>query len=162
MGQVHRGRPGIARVARVLLLALLLPFLASCAARRELVIHSDPPGAQVRLDNQIVGWTPYTTSFEAYGTRRVTLYLDGFRSQSLLVSLAPPWYGLFPFDVFCEVLIPTGWLDRHIVEMTLDPEVGEVTAPDLERVLRQAESLRMATPEGPLPVPPPARPEPKH
>lgn len=144
-------RPG---PASGLVLAVGATLLAGCAAKRELVILSEPPGAQVRLDNQIVGWTPYTTTFEAYGTRRVTLYLEGFRSQSLLVDLNPPWYGVFPFDVFSEVLVPVGWQDRHVVEMRLDPEVGEVSAPDLERVLRQAETLRMATPAGPLRTPP--------
>lgn len=172
MGQVHRGSSTGVLAARVgarlparpgvsVLLALFLPLLASCAARRELVILSDPPGAQVRLDNQIIGWTPYTTAFEAYGTRRVTLYLEGFRSQSLLVDLAPPWYGVFPFDVFSEVLVPVGWLDRHVVEMALEPEVGEVTGLDLERVLEQAETLRMATPAGPLRTPPAAPDKPR-
>jgi hypothetical protein len=128
--------------------------LSACAAQRELVILSEPAGAQVRLDNQIVGWTPYTTTFEAYGTRRVTVYREGFRSESLLVDLVPPWYGRFPFDLFSEVLIPVGWHDRHIVGIHLLREGGEVTEPDLEALLEQAETLRRATPEGPLRTPP--------
>lgn len=135
---------------RAVLLTALAIGSASCAAHRELVILSEPSGAQVRLDNQVVGWTPYTTTFEAYGTRRVTLYREGYRSLSLLVDLNPPWFGVFPFDVFSEVVIPVGWQDRHVVEMRLEPESGEVTEPDLELVLRRAETLRMATPEGPL------------
>ncbi|MBK7876773.1 MAG: PEGA domain-containing protein [Planctomycetes bacterium] len=154
------GRRG-AHALRLALLALALSVTTSCAARRELVILSEPSGAQVRLDNQVVGWTPYTTTFEAYGTRRVTLYREGYRSQSMLVDLNPPWFGVFPFDVFSEVVVPVGWQDRHVVELHLEPESGEVTEPDLEVVLRRAETLRMATPEGPLRTPRPAEPPPK-
>jgi hypothetical protein len=139
---------------------LTLVACASCAAQRELVILSQPSGAQVRLDDQIVGWTPYTTSFEAYGTRRVTLYRGGYRSVSRLIELHPPWYGRFPFDIFSEILIPVGWHDRKVVDLQLEPESGAVTEPDLEAVLLRAESLRMATPAGPLKVPPrPTAPE---
>jgi len=139
---------------RTFALAAASALVASCAAQRELVIRSDPPGAQVRLDDQIVGWTPYTTSFEAYGTRRVTLYRSGYRSASKLIVLRPVWYGRFPFDVLSEVVVPVGWHDRQFVDITLEPESGEVTEPDLEAVLQRAESLRMATPEGPLKLPP--------
>lgn len=135
-------------------LAAACACFAGCAAQRELVIRSEPPGAQVRLDDQIVGWTPYTTSFEAYGTRRVTLYRDGYRSASKLIELRPSWYGRFPFDILSEVVVPVGWKDRKFVDVTLEPESGEVTEPDLEAVLERAESLRMATPEGPLKLPP--------
>jgi hypothetical protein len=130
-----------------------LAFLAAgCAAQRELVIDSKPQGALVRLDDMVVGTTPFETSFEAYGTRRVTLYKDGFRSQTKLVEIEPPWYGRFPFDIVSEVLLPVGWRDRHDVMMELVPESGTVTMPDLDLVLKRAESLRLAEPTGPRPV----------
>lgn len=157
-------RPRRARAggARALVGALALAFVGSgCAVKRELVVLSDPPGAQVRLDDEIVGWTPYTTTFEAYGTRRVTLYRDGYHTHSQLVELLPPWYGRFPLDIFSEILIPVGWHDRHEVRITLEPEGGEVTVPDLEAVLRDAELLRMGTPEGPLGHTPAREPRPR-
>jgi hypothetical protein len=133
-------------------LAALLFLSAACAAQRELVIDSVPQGALVRLDDTVVGTTPFETSFEDYGTRRVTLYLDGFRSQSQLVEVSPPWYGRFPFDLVSEVLLPFGWRDRHDVRVELVPESGTVKMPDLEAVLQRAESLRLAEPTGPRPV----------
>jgi hypothetical protein len=143
----------------------LVFLLAGCAARRELVIDSAPQGALVRLDDTVIGTTPFQTSFEAYGTRRVTLYKDGFRTQTKLVELVPPWYGRFPFDIVSEVLLPIGWHDRHAVMMELVPESGTVTMSDLESVLQRAESLRLAEPTGPRPVlvPPeePPKPAPK-
>lgn len=131
--------------------ALAALACASCAAQRELVILSDPSGAVVRMDDKIVGTTPYREAFEAYGTRRITLYRQGFRPTSKLVVLTPPWYGRFPFDIFSEVLLPVGWKDKHREELKLEPESGSVSEPDLEAVLGRAESLRLATPAGPRP-----------
>jgi hypothetical protein len=122
---------------------------SGCAAKRELVINSDPPGALVRLDDRVVGTTPYTTRFDAYGTRRITLYHLGYRSLSEVEEIDPPWYGVFPLDVISEVLIPVGWRDRHEFNFHMTPESGTVTAPDLEQVLDRAETLRLAEPTGP-------------
>jgi hypothetical protein len=131
------------RVAAVALLA------TGCAVHRELVILSEPPGASVRLDQQMVGVTPYRTEFEAFGTRRVTLYRQGFRAWAEPVELKAPWYDLFPFDFFSEVLLPFGWKYTKEVRAVLEPESGPVTMPDLEKVLDDAEELRKAGPEGP-------------
>ena len=138
----------------------LLPLLvvcawsAGCAAKRTLTVVSEPSGATLRIDDRVVGVTPYTEEFYDYGTRRITLYKSGFKSQSQLVELKPPWYGRFPLDIFTEVLFPFGWRDRHTRKLVLEPVPESVTAPDLEAVLRKAESLRLAGPEGPSILPP--------
>lgn len=132
-----------------LLAAVLTSLLAGCAAHRELVVLSDPPGALVRLDQKMVGETPYRTEFEAFGTRRVTLYRDGYRTWSGPVKLVEPWYASFPFDFFSEVLFPFGWSYKKELRVTLEPEGGAVTQPDLQKVLDRAEVLRKAGPEGP-------------
>lgn len=132
---------------------ILCAALAGCAAQRELTIDSTPQGALVRLDDMVVGVTPFKTSFEAYGTRRVTLYLDGYRSQSRLVEIKPPWYAHFPLDVISEVLLPFGWLDRHEVALELVAEDSALSMPDIDPVLQRAESLRLAEPTGPRPLP---------
>lgn len=133
-------------------LALLGVAGTSCAARRELLIDSDPPGALVRLDDTVVGTTPYRTAFDAYGTRRITLYHEGYRTVSAVEEVEPPWYGRFPFDVFSEIVFPFGWHDPHPYHFTLVPETGTVTRPDLEGVLKRAEALRLAEPTGPRPT----------
>ncbi len=141
---------GMGRMRKSAGIAVLFAVIAAgCAVRRELVILSDPPGAAVRLDQQIVGETPYRTEFEAFGTRRVTLYRQGYRAWSKPVKLVAPWYARFPFDFFSEVLLPFGWKYRKEVRAELEPESGSVTQPDLEKVLERAEVLRKAGPEGP-------------
>jgi hypothetical protein len=140
--------------------AIFVAILAAgCAAHRELAIDSDPPGASVRLDQQLVGVTPYLTEFESFGTRRVTLYRPGYRTWSNAVKLRAPWYARFPFDFFSEVLFPVGWTYRKDVRVTLEPESGPVTTPDLQAVLDRAEELRKAGPEGPRRKAAPPEPE---
>ena len=136
---------------RALAACALALGVEACAAERQLILHSDPPGATVRLDDRIVGTTPYEEDFLAYGTRRVTLYRTGYRTYSERIKLRPPWYGRFPFDIISEVLLPVGWKDVHSYEYELELASSEVTVPDLDAVLERARALRMAEPEGPRP-----------
>ena len=140
-----------------ILVALVTPLLGACAAERKLIITSDPPGALVRLDDTIVGSTPYEIAFDHYGTRRVTLYKQGYRTASRLVPIESPWYATFPIDIVTEVLIPVGWKDIRRVDIAMEQDSGPVTRPDLAAVLQRAESLRLAEPSGPRPstIPPP-------
>ncbi len=111
---------------------------------------SVPSGAQCRIDGELLGRTPVELDFSYYGTRRVTLYLEGYLTESRVVALEPPWYGYFPFDIVSEVLLPVGWKDRHEVQVVLQPGADTISEPDLTSVLKRAESLRRAGPEGPL------------
>ena len=140
---------------------LLLAACSACAAERKLVIRSEPPGALVRLDNQVVGTTPYETEFDSYGTRRITLYKDGHVPLSRVLVIEPPWYADFPSDLLSEVLFPIGWKDVREENFTLEPvREGEISSPDLEAVLQRAESLRLAEPAGPRPSTMPTKPAP--
>jgi len=132
----------------------LLLWLAStaCQAKRTLVVTSAPEGAQVRLDGRNIGETPVTLKFEHYGTRRVTLYLDGYLTYSRVLEMHPPWYGRFPLDLFSEVLVPVGWQDEHKLHATLELGESVIQAPALESVIERSEELRRAGPEGPVPV----------
>jgi len=140
-----------ARAVRIITAVALVAATSACAARKTLTVTSNPPGAVIRIDESIVGTTPYTLHFDAYGTRRVTLYRDGYRTATRLVPLIPPWYGRFPLDIVSEVLRPVGWHDAHRVDFDLEPRTRMVTEPDLDAVLKRAETLRLAGPEGPRP-----------
>lgn len=134
--------------------ALLLCLgLGSCRAQRELVITTEPPGAEIRLDGTLLEEkTPAHIAFKDYGVRRVTLYLDGYLSHSESIDLRPPWYGYFPLDFISEILIPVGWHDRHKLKVKLAKGDTSIDAPDLMGVLERAELLRRAGPDGPVPV----------
>lgn len=142
-----------------LLVFLGVALLLGCRAERRLLVDTEPQGAEVRLDDEIVGTTPLDLRFEHYGDRRLTLYRGGYRTHAEVLELDSPWYFVFPLDLVTEVLLPFGWKDIHRVEVPLVPESGTVTPPDLEAVLRRAESLRRAGPTGPAePTPPEGEP----
>jgi hypothetical protein len=133
----------------------VLLLTTGCAARRTLTITSEPPGAAVRLDDELVGETPLVLPFEHYGTRRVTFYRAGFLTESFVVEVAPPWYARFPADFLTEVLFPIGWRDDHPVHADLRAGDDVIGRPTLRSVLERAEILRRAGPAGPRRLPTP-------
>ena len=135
------------------LLAGLLSSLAACRSHRYLEISSTPPGAEVRLDDQAVGNTPVQVPFDYYGTRRVTVYLAGYRTSSRRIRLGPPWYARFPLDLVSEVLLPFGWTDRRRVHMDLAQGEEVMSLPSLRSVIERANALRQSGPEGPRELP---------
>ncbi|HZN34398.1 MAG TPA: PEGA domain-containing protein, partial [Pirellulaceae bacterium] len=66
-------------------LALAAGLLAVCATsgcvRRRLTVRTFPPGAQVYVDDQEIGTTPCSASFVYYGTRKITVMKDGYRTE---------------------------------------------------------------------------------
>ena len=139
-------------LASIALAAVLLPCFCSCAVKRELSIRSFPPGALVRVDDELVGLTPVTFEFQDYGSRLVTFYKDGYRTRSTRIRLKAPWYLSFPADLVSELLLPFGWSDRREITLELSPESGTVERPDFQLVRARAERLRRAGPEGPGPL----------
>ena len=139
-------------MSRLLLTLALCTSFASCAVRRELTIRSNPPGALVRVDDELVGVTPLTFRFQDYGSRLVTFYKDDFRTRSTRIRLRAPWYLRFPADFVSELLLPFGWRDRREITLDLSPESGTVAPPDFQLVRARAERLRRAGPEGPGPL----------
>ena len=138
-----------------LAVSVLLAAVAGCRTERTLLITSEPPGAEVRLDGEAIGATPVQHEFLYYGKRRVTLRCDGHCTHSEEVELKGPWYGRFPFDIVSEVLIPIGWKDRRHLHVELIPGDQVVAPPELRSVLERADALRRAGPEGPRDLPPP-------
>src|SRR5262249_22546058 len=77
-------------------------LLETGCVRRRLTIRSNPPGAQVFVDNQEIGTTPCSASFVYYGTRSITVMKDGYRTEKIFQKLNPPWYEIPPLDFFNE------------------------------------------------------------
>jgi len=138
------------RYSRIVVLALLC---GACRTHRYLEITTEPPGAEVRLDDQAIGKTPLRVPFEHYGTRRVTFYLAGYRTQSERIRLSPPWYGHFPLDLVTEVFIPLGLTDRRSYHRELVPGEEVMSLPSLRSVIDRANVLRQSGPEGPRNLP---------
>jgi hypothetical protein len=67
---------------------------ASCAGcvSRSIVIDSDPPGAQVWLNDVPLGRTPVESDFKFYGTYDVRLQLEGYEPLITSAEAKAPLY----------------------------------------------------------------------
>ena len=122
--------------------------LSGCRAHRTLEIRTVPPGAEIVLDQEILGRSPVQIEFYHYGVRRITASLPNYRTHSEQVEIVAPWYARFPIDIFSEVIFPMGWKNHHTVDIALTAGLDEIRAPDIRSVLERAEKMRRAGPDG--------------
>lgn len=135
------------------LVALAFVCLANTGCvRRRMTIRSFPAGAQVWVDDQEIGTTPCSTAFTYYGTRKIMVQKDGYKTETLFHQFTVPWYQYVPLDFINENLNPREIRDERIVDVTL---ASEVTVPP-EQLMERANSLRNGARMGlitPLPDP---------
>lgn len=96
---------------------------------RLLQVRTDPPGCSiyvngVELQEQVEGDALAATSmlevpFTYYGTFDVTVRKGKHFAHRELVPVRPPWYEVFPLDLFSEVFIPWTLRDVHTVDIRL-------------------------------------------
>ncbi len=135
-------------VTCVVLAGLIL--LPGCV-RRRLMVRSNPPGAMVYVDNQLIGTTPCATDFIYYGTREMRLVKAGYETLTINQPIPAPWYQIPPLDFVSENLTPHKIQDFRTVTYDLVPQVIVPT----EQLLGRAEELRASTLQGSqLPVVP--------
>ncbi len=128
-------------VTCMMLVGLLL--LPGCV-RRRLMVRSNPPGAMVYVDNQLIGATPCATDFIYYGTREIRLVKAGFETLTLNQPIPAPWYQYPVLDFVSENLVPTKIQDFRTLSYDLVPQVIVPT----EQLLGRAEELRQSTLQG--------------
>ena len=122
-----------------LLLAAVGVLVCSLGAvRRRITIRSNPPGALVFIDDQEIGFTPISTAYTYYGTRKIQLIKDGFETLTVKQTFSPPWYQVPPIDFVSENLWPRELRDERVLEFQLIPQQIVPT----DKLLERAESLR--------------------
>ena len=83
----------------MIMLMMLLAFGNGCM-RRRITVRSNPPGARVFIDDQDVGTTPVSTYVTYYGTRKIQLVKDRYRTITKNHTFNAPWYQIPPLDFF--------------------------------------------------------------
>jgi hypothetical protein len=115
---------------------LATAWLAAGCIERTLIIESNPPGAEVRLNGSIVGKTPLRMPFRHYGIYDVEVRKAGFEPVREGAPILSPWWASFPLCVFTEFLWPGRIQDVHFLEYDLAPPV----TPDRAKLLERAET----------------------
>ena len=80
-------------------------ILCGCVERK-LTINTRPQGALVALNDEEIGLSPVTVSFNWYGDYNVRIIKDGFETLNTHRELKGPWYDKFPYDFFVQLLSP--------------------------------------------------------
>lgn len=134
------------------LLALLLLLTNSGCVQRHIDVTSDPSGAFVFLDGQLIGRTPVRVDFHHYGTRELILRHPGidalptsnderspeFRTVREEVEIEIPWFQHFPLDLVTEHFWPVQLVDTHRFHYRLDRYDPADSAAEFEAAAREA------------------------
>jgi len=121
------------------LVIIFLFLLTACGCvERRLTINTEPQGALVILNDEQIGISPVTASFNWYGDYNITIRKDGFETLKTHRELKAPWYDAFPFDFFAQILIPGRTVDSY--EWTFElAEKEQISRDELLQQARQFE-----------------------
>lgn len=111
-------------------------LLGGCVERK-LTINTEPQGALVVLNDEEIGESPVTVSFEWYGDYNVRISKQGYESLKTHRQLEAPWYDAFPWDFFA-LLNPKRTVDSYEWTFELRPKKHI----SREELIQNAEELR--------------------
>jgi hypothetical protein len=119
--------------------AILALCLLSGCVERWLQIRSEPEGAEVIIDGEVVGETPVDVEFHWYGGREITLRKGGYRTVHEIREIRAPWYQIFPFDLITDLLLPFMIRDIRQLQYQLEEEGRPEPA---EKVMERGNELK--------------------
>ena len=132
-------------------LALAALFPLSGCVERALVVTSEPTGADVTINQQWKGKTPYVLPFKHYGVYDIWIEHPGIEEGGRQIKFYPlhvgepiraPGYQYAGADFVTEVLLPTTLRDQHNLHYVLE-RVDK--ADEVADVLARAGQLREAS-----------------
>ena len=122
----------------LLAVCLISILLTGGCVERKLTINTEPQGATVTLNDEEIGQSPVTVSFNWYGDYNVRISKEGYETLKTHRALKGPWYDNFPFDFFAQVINSKRTVDSY--EWTFKLE--EMQQSNRENLLRDAEELK--------------------
>jgi len=122
----------------VSVVGLTIIVIASGCVERKLTINTRPQGALVTLNDEEIGTSPVTASFNWYGDYDVRISREGYETLKTHRTLKGPWYDHFPFDFFAGCLSPKRIVDSY--EWTF--ELKEKQEPERQQLIEDARQLK--------------------
>jgi hypothetical protein len=122
----------------ILILLLFASLLLAGCVERRLTINTQPQGALVVLNDEEIGVSPVTASFEWYGDYWVRISKEGYKTLDTHRKLKAPWYDYFPFDFFAQIIYPRRIVKSYEWTFELAPQ----KQPTTEELLQNAEKLK--------------------
>jgi hypothetical protein len=120
---------------------LIGTILVGGCVERQLTINTKPQGALVTLNDEEIGTSPVTVSFEWYGDYDVRVSKEGYETLKTHRKLEGPWYDKFPYDFFA-MLNPKRTVDAYEWTFELGPK-KEISRDEL---IQNAQELKKQIP----------------
>ena len=122
----------------LIVINLITCLLLSGCVERKLTINTQPQGAIVLLNDEEIGTSPATVSFNWYGDYNVTIRKEGFETLKTHRLLKGPWYDKFPFDFFAQILNSKRIVDSYEWSFELAPKQKI----NREQLIKNAQELK--------------------
>jgi len=116
-------------LSALFILGIIVMLSLGGCVERKLTINTEPQGALVVLNDEEIGESPVTVSFEWYGDYDVRISHR---------ELKGPWYDMFPFDFFAQLIVPNRIVDSYEWTFELSPQ----KQPTREELIQDAEELK--------------------
>lgn len=100
---------------------LILATMNTGCVHRRVTIRTDPPGAQVLVGGEEIGYSPASFDVTWYGTEEVTLLKDGYEIETQFVKIQRPWYQVPPLDFVTDNFLMSRAKDQHDFNFPLTP-----------------------------------------
>ena len=122
----------------LLVISLIVSLFPGGCVERRLTINTEPQAALVTLNDEQIGASPVTVSFNWYGDYCIRITKPGFETLNTHRNLKPPWYDAFPFDFFAQLVNPKRIVDSYEWTFKLAPQ----KQPTREELIHNAEELK--------------------
>jgi len=125
----------------VILISLFLIYLITPlgCVERKLTIKTEPSQALVVLNDEEIGISPVTVSFNWYGDYQVEISKAGHETLITHRELKAPLHDKVPFDFFAQILNPKRIVDEYEWSFELKP-VQHTAREDLIQAAEQFKS----------------------
>ena len=122
----------------VSVVGLTIIVIAGGCVERKLTINTKPQGALVTLNDEEIGTSPVTASFNWYGDYDVRISKEGYETLKTHRRLKGPWYDRAPFDFFAGCLTSKRIVDSY--EWTF--ELKQKQEPERQQLIEDARQLK--------------------
>ena len=117
-----------------------MAFVLSGCVERQLTIETIPSGAYIELNDEAIGHSPVTVSFNWYGTYRIRAQKEGYQTLKTSKKLDRPLGDYFPFDLFRGLIAPNTVDSYH-----WDFQMQELAEQDRDSLIGRAEKAQTDT-----------------
>ena len=137
----------VARGKTILLFFTVL-LVAGCV-KRSILIETDPPGAQLWINEHEIGKTPVLYDFITHGRYKFRLEKSGFKPITAREMIRAPIYEWIGIDFVSEWVLPVHLKDFHHFRYTLNsqPPMERAVVETSEDVQKLVAKLRDPKPE---------------